>query len=381
MNESTSWTISSCPEELDKLTGTLNESTQNDCIQIIINHLTSTLYHQLQTMYIYYGSTVLVIPAIIFNIISLSVLYRLKLRHKKSKGTSTNIYMIYLCITDTLTLVAKFLNEFLIVRNALRSNPYELNSFICKAIFFGESLFSTISIYLIVAMTFDKLICVIVPLHSGIILTRRRARLVCTVVTLGGIAMASYHIIDQHHENTICEETSLSNRMKLLDNLIKVFIPFLLILSFNVALAAALVKKRRKGSFDKEALTIHNSKVPQRKENFIFIMIFTVSCVFLLLNLPYALISIYGLMNGLYLQIDDTILTKSKIISITKFETWLNLSLFLLDLTHVVNFFLYFFSGSKFRHELFELLKFKRVVTKRLSATTISSRKTSSSDC
>ena len=155
----------SCPESYNNLTKKL---LIRCCLQIMVNILEESKYRKIQAWLTYNSSTLLIIPAIIFNSLSLIVLTTFK--KLNSSDTTINFYMKCLCIFDILTVLSKFFHEFVVVRNTIRESPFKLTTPYCRFSFFTESVFSITSIYILILMSFDKLICVAFPLNVGTLL-------------------------------------------------------------------------------------------------------------------------------------------------------------------------------------------------------------------
>ena len=161
----------------------------------MISFIQDSYWKKTQDWLLYNSSTVLVVPAVLFNILSLIVLNRFQ--KPKSGHTSTTFYMKCICIFDTLTIVAKFLNEIIVVRNGQRANPFIITSFMCKFISFCESTCAISSIYLLIAMSIDKLICVLSPLKVSQILTPAKARITFAIVLILSMFISSYNLFDK----------------------------------------------------------------------------------------------------------------------------------------------------------------------------------------
>ncbi len=121
--------------------------------------------------------------------------------------------------------------------------------------------------------------------------------------------------------------------------------------------------------------SINNNNNNNNKKKFnttqhISIMLFAVSFGFVLLNLPYAIKTIFhrhfSKKNKIssYLYHSENLFlstyTKSEIINSVKYEFYSNFTHLLLDLNYIANFFLYFLSGQRFRAQLFDLLRCKK---------------------
>ena len=186
-------TYASCPETYDSQT---HKIIRYCCLQITFNFIQDSLYKKTQDWLRYNSSTLLVVPALLFNILSLAVLLRFQ-RSKLAAQTSTTFYMKCLCIFDTLTMISKFLYEVIVVRNGLRKHPFVITDFMCKSLSFAESLCAISSIYLLIAMTIDKLICVLTPLKVGQLLTPSKARIIVTCILVISTFISSYNLFDK----------------------------------------------------------------------------------------------------------------------------------------------------------------------------------------
>ena len=102
-----------------------------------------------------------------------------------------------LCILDTLTIVSKFVYEVIVVRNGLREHPLVITSFLCKFLGFSECLCAVSAIYVLIAMSIDKLICVLAPLKVSQILTTNKARFIFSCILFSSALMASYNLFDR----------------------------------------------------------------------------------------------------------------------------------------------------------------------------------------
>ena len=449
-------TYDSCPERYDNHTPKLVKY----CCFIIIYEITqSSNYKIAQDFLRDYSSTLLLLPAILFNILSLVVLNRLS---KTRVKTSTTVYMKYLCTLDMLTIVSKFFHEIVVVRNAVRENPILITSFMCKFINFFESACTISSIYLLIAMSIDKLVCVLMPLKVSQLLTPMKAKQIFSCIILLSSLFSCYELFAQHavelrvtsiksssknssvgqdKPNKLSHMSHLINtnnnysfvgydcdskwpeRYKdwlLINNIIKVFLPILLLCVCNSWIVIALAKSHQKTKLlfnEPDAFklkSVENSKAKQsapcvcdellqhneshmnekqvekntearlsfinlkrtttkkKRRNttqHISIMLFAISFGFVLLNLPYAVKTIFhrhfSKNNKIssYLYHSENLFlasyTKSEIINSVKYEFYSNMTHLLLDLNYIANFFLYFLSGQRFRAQLLGMLKCK----------------------
>ena len=182
-----------CPENFDNTTLKL---VKYCCFFIIYGITQKSNYIKVQNFLRDYSSSLLVIPSVLFNILALIVLNRFN-RLKNYSQTSTTFYMKSICFLDTLTIVSKFLHEIIVVRNAVRTNPIFINSYMCKFLFFFESSCSISAIFLLITMSIDKLICVLKPLKANQILSSFKAKIIVFIIILISASISSYELITQ----------------------------------------------------------------------------------------------------------------------------------------------------------------------------------------
>ncbi len=180
-----------CPENFDNTTLKL---VKYCCFIIIYGITQKSNYKNAQDFLRDYSSSLLVIPSVLFNILALIVLNRFN-RLKNYSQTSTTFYMKSICFLDTLTIVSKFLHEIIVVRNAVRTNPIVINSYMCKFLFFFESSCSISAIFLLITMSIDKLICVLKPLKAKQILSS--FKIIVIVIIFVSTSISSFELFTQ----------------------------------------------------------------------------------------------------------------------------------------------------------------------------------------
>ena len=495
-------TYDSCPDSFSNSTSKLITAC---CFLIITSTISQgSNYKKAQDLLRDYTASFLVIPAFLFNVLSLIVLNKFCKSKSSASQTSTTFYMRSICIFDALTILFKFIHEIVVVRNSTRANQIVITSFMCKFIAFSEAVCAISSIYLLIAMSVDKLICVLRPLKVGQLLTKTKAKVVVSVIILSASMFSSYELFDQKavklisinegshaetsnldqneaeiSENNIESSNSYNNisyykydcdsrspqRLNdwvLINNIVKVFLPIIVLCFFNSWIAIALARARRntealfrEGSFredksnkrfNKTGFKHYNNNNQQRyfltknfstpnlkpktihfkdstdnfiaEENYmltnstfngkisksinsdkmnslnndnniaargngrnirhirgknstqhISIMLLAISLGFVVLNLPFAIKTLFYryLVKHFkfidYLYHDDFFLTgysKQDVESSIRFEFFSYLTYTLVDLNYIANFFLYFFSGSRFRSQLFSIVACKK---------------------
>lgn len=482
-------TYDSCPEYYNNQT---HKAIRFCCIDIIFKNSENSFYIQAEKWLCYNSSMLLVLPAVFFNILALIVLKQFK-KSKSNLKTSTTFYMRCLCVFDALTIISKFLNEIIVVRNGIRANPIALTSFVCKILSFLESMCAISSIYLLIAMSIDKLVCVLIPLKVGQLLTPTKAKIYFSVILVLVAIFSSYDLFDKRVyvwqkniepeikdksidlsslknvttrimkiTNSSSTKTSVrtneSHKLRLeydcdsnwpekrkdwilINNIVRVFFPIFMLCFCNTSIAIALTKAQKRANamfnesekgddeskrtnhlmlrkFGKKKLDKPNmssssdsedefksnneinqksvkfqpeqikrdkhrketlaseSKKSKQKSSALFmrnrnntqhisLMLLAVSIGFIVLNLPFAIRTLFHRQFEEHFMIDiyhennslSTEFSKTQLENSIKFEFFSILTYFLLDLNYIANFFLYFFSGNKFRTQLFELFK------------------------
>ena len=246
-----------CPESYSNLTKSF---VFKCCLQIIINRLEDSYSTKIQGWLTYHSSMLLIGPAVIFNLISLLVLSRFS--KLNASATSISFYMQCLCVFDSLTMLSKFLNEFIVVKNSIRLQPFKINAIVCKLSYFSESIFGITSIYILILMSIDKLICVAFPLRSSSLLRPKKAKLMCLLVMILSMIYSTYHLFTQTvlvtmkrtsnintTDTTVYEcifaDSNLESKMKIADNFIRVFVPIILLCICNILIVIIIAKSRK----------------------------------------------------------------------------------------------------------------------------------------
>lgn len=457
-------TYNTCPESFDNQSSKI---VRYCCLNIMIALIQDSFYKKTQDWLRYNSSSILVGPAVVFNILSLLVLTKFNRLRNVSKN-STTFYMKCLCIFDTFTIVSKFLNEIIVVRNGLRQDPWKINSLLCKFLSFFESCAAISSIYILIVMSFEKLICVIMPLEVGIIFTRFKAKIIfLSILVISGL-ISSYNFFDKeafifewfeeiqrknfYHKTNFKNNTVGKVKIKrvsydcdskwpqkkndwlLFNNLIRVFLPIILLCACNFWIIVALAKAKKKSqalfSSDRYCkITYSNknsqsiklkirkmSKLPdkclekqssrlnfdrakkisninlQAKKNaqHISIMLVAISVGFVICNLPFAIRTLFHryfsekfkLIDYLYYSENLFTLTTSRkeILNSVKYEFFSSLTYLLLDLNYIMNFFFFFLSGSRFRTQLFTIFKCAKHLDKKSNIYLNSTKKTNNFD-
>ena len=229
-------------------------------------------------------------------------------------------------------------------------------------------------------MNADKFLAVCLPLRVSDLLSRKKAYGVVIAVIICSMLVASVHASRTVlKNNSYCWlETSQDEKLVfILDAFFCCFIPFIVISILNAAIFLALLRARREASqlHESTASTLTmvrsssssqfrasmNNRARVQSQNLqITIMLITISISFFVLTLPNA---IYYLLIFLRVFIESWKAVKCDVNVYRNLDRYVQTSavMYLIsnitsDLMHVVNFFLYFISGARFRTEFRRLI-------------------------
>jgi len=230
-------------------------------------------------------------------------------------------------------------------------------------------------------MNADKFLAVCLPLRVSDLLSRKKAYAVVITVIICSMLVASVHASRTVlKNNAYCwlKTTQDEKLVFILDAFFSCFIPFIVISVLNAAIFFALLRARREASCLHESTattttgvvrtsstnqfrsSVHNRARVQSQNLQITIMLITISITFFVLTLPNA---IYYLLIFLRVFIESWIAVKCDANVYRNLDTYVGTSAVMhlisnitSDLMHVVNFFLYFISGARFRTEFHRLL-------------------------
>lgn len=227
-------------------------------------------------------------------------------------------------------------------------------------------------------MNGDKFLAVCLPLRVSDLLSRKKAYGVVIAVIICSMLVASVHASRTVLKNNAYCWLETSDDEKLvfiLDAFVWCFIPFIVISILNAAIFLALFRARREASHLHEpTATIAMIQTPmsslrasvksrariQSQNLQITIMLITISITFFVLTLPNA---IYYLLIFFRVFVESWKAVKCDENVYRNLDRYVRTSLVMhlissitSDLMHVVNFFLYFISGARFRNEFRRLI-------------------------
>jgi len=238
-------------------------------------------------------------------------------------------------------------------------------------------------VWLIAAMNADKFLAVCLPLRVSDLLSRKKAYAVVIAVITCSMLVASVHAnrtVLKNNSYCWLETVQDEKLVFILDAFFCCFIPFIVISVLNAAIFVALLRARQEASQLHEPTSstgttttvvertttnalrssVNNRTRVQSQNLQITIMLITISISFFVLTLPNA---IYYLLIFLRVFIENWRAVECDANVYKNLDRYVETSVVMhlvsnitSDLMHVVNFFLYFISGARFRSE------FRRVI-------------------
>ena len=329
-----------------------------------------------------------ILPAFILNLCAFYILRRTRM----NRSSSIAFYMQTLALCDVAFFALRVLFGEL---SSSAANKHILTTGLCKFLFLMVNAVNyttgrfarrrspviepdCLLVWLIAAMNADKFLAVCVPLRVSDLLSRKKAYAVVLAVIICSMLLASVHASRTVlKDNSYCWlKTSQDEKLVfILDAFFCCFIPFAVISFLNAAIFLALLRARREASCLHESTSIvrptsNNSnqvrasvknRARMQSQNLqITIMLITISISFFVLTLPNA---IYYLLIFSRVLIESWKAVKCDAHVYKHLDTYVETSVVMYlvsnitsDLLHVVNFFLYFVSGARFRTEFQRLI-------------------------
>jgi hypothetical protein len=235
--------------------------------------------------------------------------------------------------------------------------------------------FSFFLVWLVAAMNADKFLAVCLPLRVSDLLSRKKAYAVVIAVIFCSMLVASVpasRTVLKNNAYCWLKDPEDEKLVFILDAFFCCFVPFIVISILNAAIFLALLRARREASQLHESTamvststnqlrsSVHNRARAQSQNIQITIMLITISISFFVLTLPNAIYYLFIFLRvfieswkavkcdaNVYRNLDKYVRTSVVMFLISNITS---------DLMHVVNFFLYFISGARFRNEFRRLI-------------------------
>jgi len=211
----------------------------NSTINSTTNTTTTTTMIQTEQPFIeLYTFPFIVVIGTVCNILTFLVMRRKKMRHQ-----STYFYMAVLAIADELVLLNGCLNVWIYIffGESLMFTPFG-----CKIMSSTYYIVSHFSVWIVVSMTIERFIAVAIPLQASRLCTVKRAKLVCFSLACIMLLINVHFLFTHALINGECvPDKAYDWFMKIwpwIDAVIYSFIPFTLLIIFNILIVHNLIK-------------------------------------------------------------------------------------------------------------------------------------------
>ncbi|CAF0937694.1 unnamed protein product [Rotaria sp. Silwood1] len=327
------------------------------------------------------------------NTLTFVVMRRGRMRH-----SSSCFYMAALAIADTFVLWIGCLNRWLELLDKQR--PILACNMCCKLGTFAFFFFADCSVWITVAMTFERYIAVSQPLRASQICTVKRARYILLIVFTIFFLINAHFLWTFHLSSTVLHCIPLNDQSLFIryftwiDSFKYSFCPFTLLITLNILIIKSLLNARSTNKYLQQQTTndnhinhhknsystsfsststtnnsinkfikkskhniLHSSHLYQEEKHTstkalayrrvnrrLTTMLLAVSFAFCICSMP---ISIMQLIDAIYSDIEQRSSTLTAGIAIGKIIAEISQYI-----NHSSNFFLYAFTGRVFRHEL-----------------------------
>lgn len=290
---------------------------------------------------------IFIIVGTIGNILSVIIL----LQPKIVKSTSA-LYLIVLAFSDTVVLYTGLMRHWLQYEFGLHVRHYSEAG--CKIHIFLTYFSLDFSAWLLVAVTFDRLVLVWFPHKAKHRCTKSTGCIIISTIFVFLVAVNA-HILHGSASRNITEgNITTYKNCEFIDDSYKLFfnetwpwidfaifslIPFCCLLIGNTLISIKILKWHKEKS--RRTSTKNNNSGPNTRMSSITLMLFTLNTVFLFCTTP---ISIYNIF-------EDQSRTSWTDYDYARHDLHWSICNILMYFNNTFNFLLYIFSGSRFRNE------------------------------
>lgn len=265
--------------------------------------------------------------------------------------TTSSLYVILLAIFDSLALIAKLL--FL----RLTLHDVDLGDAGCKIISFFGSFLDQFSVWILVLLTIERFVAVWLPLKVSCWFTMFRARIavivtaMCLLLINSNILVTLRQVETDRGRNCFFHaeyEFFVTRVWYWMESCLSAIIPCIILTILNY-----LIICRMRTSMDKQKQMLSGMENPnttkQAHKTHLTVMLVTVSVSFVIMVLPLAVFNVFR----------GTWDTSTSAHERAKFYMTAEITHFLADCNHGLNFLFYFLSSRRFRRMCWMILRCK----------------------
>ncbi|ELU18057.1 hypothetical protein CAPTEDRAFT_197699 [Capitella teleta] len=266
-------------------------------------------------------------------------------------GTTTSIFLRFLAVFDSLTLWS-----YLIWDVSHYFHP-EMNSVTyCRVLFWIQASLPHTASYILLAVTIERLLAVVRPLHVRLTFTRRRVFIIITVIIILPFCynLAHFRLTTLNNPsdggNNVCRYDpklkEFADIWYYFDSIIGIIIPAVLIFIMNIITITAYNRAKRR----QLKMTAQNSRA-REKGNHLTIMLMAISLAYWVLMLPSAALFIAKVKYSDWFWANDA--------NASLFTILFQSSYLLMITTNAIQFVLYLLTARKFANELLDVIRCK----------------------
>ncbi|XP_076467644.1 uncharacterized protein LOC143298649 [Babylonia areolata] len=275
-------------------------------------------------------------------------------RFKDSNSSSQRVILMALAVSDLLLLYVGALRDWLFYVFNVKVNPM-----LCKVAIWLLYVMGTVSAWLLVCVTVQRMVAVKWPHKVRIVCSLRRTWMIITAVVFSaciihfpvlmdtGVAYSSYC----DHQSELRDSDSVERDW--VDISISCIIPSVCLVVCDVILSRTLFKSSASSAAVSSTVyaisnTPGHSDSRRKRASKTTVMVLALSCTFILLTLPVCVYMVWVRNTGNQLTNDPRLLAISELALTVTTLLWYTNS--------AINFLLYCFTGSKFRKEFLTMM-------------------------
>ena len=255
--------------------------------------------------------------------------------------------LVVLAITDNLTLLASYL-----VQPGVFGHLFGPAVTVCRIFSFLMLSCGTMSSWTVVLVSVERYIAIFYPLKVHLYLTLKRIHILMCCLILITCTSKVYYLLKSHivifNGIPVCfiDGKNANNDLilSIINWLLYSFIPFCIITTLNLLILKRLKSQKTSYARSQQLPTLSTTRV-----NMLVPMMFAISIVFVVTTIPISILTIIinvFRVNGHGWDENNNL--------------FLVLAKGLVNLNHIINFFLYCVTGSVFRSALFALFKCRK---------------------
>ena len=308
-------------------------------------------YRMSKWLYLYIGPVILALGTV-FNLTAFFVLIRRSMRR-----TSTYVYLAALTLTDLVVLYTTMLPKLISVADD-SLDVFTVSNWTCKGLSALGYISATLSVWLVVTVTLERLLVVVYPLKVLSLCHPRRALMLISVLLLVVVIIHTHFVFTKSLQpidglNGIHSCSSVKKYRYLnkvvwpwVDLCLYALMPFVILAVSNTLIIRHMLQSQR--TRKRLSDCSRGGCATQDEGRRLTALLLTISCFYLLTTLPMTLEVLSYQVLSRPAKFDPEWMARQKLVRTT--------TQMLMYINHSFNFLLYCATGKRFRKELCSLL-------------------------